>query len=205
MQGYGFPPYLDGFHLSELMAHLALAFEFGCKIFSSKYFKRAFGGQEFRVAWRCYFLILCERKNYLATLNFCILDDSFVSMVVKSLLSLFLKGKLQAVEFSEQYGGMGTIIAPLSRLQGILLRKAYRNLAEIPAVQKFDITTLAVNTQGALRADFLCQTFDNIFGMEAGGDQRTSDPDERARASRCEQGQAEARAQQCRASPVPKR
>lgn len=170
MQGHGFPPYLDGIRLSELTGHPAFV-EFACKIFYSKYFKRAFCGQEFRVARQCSFLLPCERTGHSATFKFCILDASFISLVVMVWISSFEYSKPQTEDFTQKYGGPKRIAAPLLRLQGILVRKAYRNLAESQADQEVDHER---------RTQSLCQLFDDIFGMEAGGDPRISDPSERA-------------------------
>jgi hypothetical protein len=178
MQGYGFPPYLDGIVLPELICHPAFP-GLAKKILLSEYFERAFCGQEFRVARRCSFLLRYESENSDTSLNFCTLDSSFVTTVVASLPSVLttppaLSGLMQLE------GEFERLNARMNNVQGVLIRKAYRNLAESQVGQRRALTTLAVPLQAILRGDSVCQTSADIFGMKAGGDPRITNEDLRA-------------------------
>lgn len=178
MQGHGFPPYLNGIELPELTRHPAFI-GLAIKVLFSEYFERAFCGQEFRVARRCSFLLPCESKKAATTFNFCTLDASFVALVVSSLPSALTNPQALSTVMQLQ-GGIEKVIARLNYIQGALIRKANRNLAESQVGRGTDLKTLDVHLQAALRSDSVSQTFDDIFGMKAGGDPRIADENLRA-------------------------
>ena len=178
MQCYGFPPYMDGFELPELTRHPAFP-DLAIKILSSEYFERAFCGQEFRVARRCSFLLPCELKEAATTFCFYTLDDSFVSTVLMCLPGVLCNPQALSKVLDLQ-GGFEMVSARTTTIQGVLVRKAYRNVGESHIRQGRDFATFDASIQASLRGDSLSQSFDDIFGMKAGGNPRIADENSRA-------------------------
>jgi hypothetical protein len=170
MQGHGFPPYLEGCDLPELTTHPAFV-DLAQKVLFSEYFERAFCGQEFRVARQCSFLLPCESDHAADKFIFYTLDFSFVATMVSSLpRALSSRPILMAV-----MQRLELLRGRMNNVQGVLVRKAFRNLAESQLGQSKDMSTLATNMQAALRGDSLSQIADDVFGMKAGGDPRIAD------------------------------
>jgi Heterokaryon incompatibility protein (HET) len=175
MKGFGFPPYLNGIQLPGLNLHAAFL-EFGKKILMSEYFERAFCSQEFRVARQCCFLLPCERTPSEGSFSFCTLDFSFVSLVANTFAAALQEtGTLAASSQRVSSVDYMKVLGRAVTVQGLLSRKAYRNLGESVKAKGMALESLDVDLQATLRSDSLSQSFADIFSMQAGGNPKILD------------------------------